>query len=140
VVDLLEEIRIVELLAARREEPFVSRFAAAERARETLGAPGLARRLYQAAALEPEGGPWRGKAALAALTLAVDPETRWPAAELVQTLEDPYVARALNRYLPADTLVRLEAALQPRLDSVVSWARLEARRRDVLIRTRTNGG
>jgi hypothetical protein len=140
VVDLLEELRAVELLAARPEEAFVSRFAAAELARETLGAPRLARRLYQAAALEPEGGDWRGKAALAALTLAADPESRWPAAELVQTLGDPYVTSALNRYLASDTVARLDAALQPRLDSAVSWARLEARRRDVLIRTRTNGG
>lgn len=140
VVDLLEDIRTVELLAARRDEPFASRFAAAELARETLGAPSLARRLYQAAALEPDGREWRGKAALAALYLAGEPEARWPAAELVQALDDPYVTSALNRYLASDTLARLDAALQPRLDSAVSWARLEARRRDVLIRARANGG
>ena len=140
VVQLLEEIRTVELLAFREDDRFVTRFAAAELSRETLGAPSLARRLYQAAALEPEGGAWRGKAALAALTLADEPEERWPAAELVQTLDDPYVTSALNRYLSPDSLVRLDAALQPRLDSAVSWARLEARRRDVLIRTRANGG
>lgn len=140
VVALLEEIRTVELLAAREDDPFVSWFAAAELSRETLGAPGLARRLFQAAALEPEGGAWRGKAALAALTLAGDPEARWPVTELIQTLEDPYVTSAMNRYLSTDSLARLDAALQPRLDSAVTWARQEARRRDVLIRTRSNGG
>lgn len=140
VVQLLEEIRTVELLASQEDDPFVTRFAAAEISQETLGAPGLARRLYQAAALAPEGGAWRGKAALAALTLAEEPEARWPVAELVQTLEDPYVTSALNRYLSTDSLARLDAALQPRLDSAVARARLEARRRDVLIRMRANEG
>ncbi len=139
VVTLLEEIRTVELLSAREDDSFFSWFAAAELCRETLGAPGLARRLYQAAALEPDGGPWRGKAALAALTLAEDPEARWPVTELIQTLDDPYVTSAMNRYLPSDSLARLDAALQPRLDSAVTWARQEARRRDVLIRQRANG-
>ena len=137
---LLEDIRTVELLSQRREDPFAARFAAAELARETLDAPHLARRLYQAAALDPEGGVWRGKAALAALTLAGDPEARWPVAELVQNLDDPYVTSALNRYLDSGSVARLDAALQPRLDSAVSWARVEARRRDVLIRMRANGG
>jgi hypothetical protein len=139
-VQLLEDLRTVELLAGRREDRFAARFVAAEMAQDVLGSPGLARRLYQAAALEPAAGAWRGKAALAALALADDPEVRWPVAELVQGMDDPYVTWARNRYLPGDTLVRLDAALQPRLDSARVWARREARRRDVLVRTRANGG
>jgi len=136
---LLEDLRVFELLATRDSDPFASRFAAAELARETLGAPVLARNFFMEAAQGGDAGLWQGKAALAALTLSDTGDARRSSAALVAHTGDPYVAAARNRYLPLDTLARLDAALQPRLDEACGWAREEARRRDVLIRSRAGG-
>ena len=136
---LLEDLRVLELLSAREEDAFASTFAAAEMARESLDAPILARNLFLRAAEAEAAGEWRGKAALAALSLSEPPDVRRPTAALVAGLDDPYVEAARNRYLPSDTLTLLDAALQPRLDDAASWARDEARRRDVLIRSQAGG-
>ena len=136
---LLEDLRVLELLAGREADPFASSFAAAELARESLEAPRLARALFVRAAGVDDAGEWRGKAALAAVSLSGDPATSPPSAAMMAGLDDPYVAAAANRYLPSDTLAVLDAALQRRLDEASGWARDEARRRDVLIRSRASG-
>ncbi len=139
VVVELEALRMVELLAAAEERSFVALFAAAELAREALGAPRLARALYLEASRNASGGSWRGKAALAALVVGPDSddERLWRRDLLRE--RDPYLTRARNRYLPTDTLARLDARLQPLLDSAWAWARTEAGRRDVLVRSRAGG-
>jgi len=136
---LLEDLRVLELLVEREADPFASSFAAAELARESLGAPKLARALFVQAAGVDDAGAWRGKAALAAVSLSDDPATPPPSAAMMAGLDDPYVAAARSRYLPSDTLAVLDAALQRRLDEAAGWAREEARRRDVLIRSRASG-
>jgi hypothetical protein len=136
---LLEDLRVLELLTERESDPFASSFAAAELARESLDAPRLARALFVQAAEVGDAGEWRGKAALAAASLSEDPSTLLPSAARMAGLDDPYVAAARNRYLPSDTLAVLDAALQRRLDEAAGWAREEARRRDVLIRSRASG-
>ena len=139
VVAELESLRMVELLSEEGRADFVPLFAAAELAREELDAPGLARTLYLSAARDSSAGPWRGKAALAALAVGPDSEEERLWRRDLLRVRDPYLARARNRYLPTDTLARLDATLQLALDSVRAWARMEAQRRDVLVRSRTGG-
>ena len=136
VVPELERLRMVELLTDPASGSFTATFAAAEVARDELNAPRLSRTLFTRAAQDSAGGSWRGKAALAAL--AVGPDSRELESLRLTLLRnrDPYLARARNRYLPTDTIIRLDAALQQQLDSVRGWAMDEARRRDVLIRSR----
>ncbi len=139
VVAELESLRMVELLWEEGRDDFVPLFAAAELAREELDAPGLARTLYLGAARDSSAGPWRGKAALAAVAVGPDSEEERLWRRDLLRVRDPYLARARNRYLPTDTLARLDATLQLALDSVRAWARMEAQRRDVLVRSRTGG-
>lgn len=134
VVRDLEGLRTLEILADPELRSFASLFAAGEMARDELGAPGLARTLFTEAARDGGGGPWRGKAALAALALGDDTEPMTALRLDLLRARDPYLARARNRYLPTDTLAVLDGLLQPRLDSVRVRARAEARRRDVLVR------
>lgn len=134
VVVELERIRILELLTDPGTASFPSLFAGGELARDVLGATRLAGALFVQAARDTAAGPWRGKAALAALALGGDTDSM--AALRLDLLRgrNPYLARARNRYLPTDTLARLDGVLQARLDSVLDWAHAEARRRDVLVR------
>lgn len=136
VVPALERLRVVELLTDPASGSFPSTFAAAEVARDELHAPRLARGLFIRAASDTAGGSWRGKAALAAMSLGSGDGALEELRLTLLRSRDPYLARARNRYLPTDTLVRLDAALQQQLDSVRGWALDEARRRDVLIRSR----
>lgn len=126
VPPLLHSIRAVGLLADRGLRPgaaprFASLFLAGERARDDLAAPGLAGTLFLAAAAAADGGPWRGKALLAAA--ALDPDRlldSGPLSARYRTLlrgGDPYVVRARNRYLATDTLATLDAVLQDRMDA-----------------------
>lgn len=139
VVAELETLRTLELLVDPATAGFAGLFAAAELAREELGAPALARTLYLRALEVEEAGPWRGKAALAALAVGPDTEELRLLRRDLLRARDPYLARARNRYLPTDTLARLDAALQVQLDSLRAWARDEALRRDVLVRSRAGG-
>lgn len=129
VPPLLETVRTVRLLAdgdgtspGPEGAHLPSLFLAAERARDELAAPALARRLFLAAADDDTGGPWRGKALLAAS--ALDPSLPLDGVELAARYRtllrggDPYLARARNRYLATDTLAALDAALQNRMDAV----------------------
>lgn len=135
----LEALRVMELLADPEVRSFPTLFAAGELARDRLGAPSLARGFFLAAARDSAAGPWRGKAALAALTLGPDDDEAAALRLALLRQQDPYLARARNRYLPSDTLAALDGALQTRLDSVRVWALAEARRRDVLVRSRAGG-
>ncbi|MDT8341108.1 MAG: tetratricopeptide repeat protein [Longimicrobiales bacterium] len=136
VVGVLELLRVIELLVESGDGPFPARFAAAELARDRLGARELARALFRQAARDTTGGPWRGKAALAAAALGDDTAAGEEVRLELLRGRDPYLARARNRYLPSDTLARLDGLLNARLDSVRGWAQAEARRRDVEVRSR----
>lgn len=134
VLPVLETMRVVEMLVDPEVVGFAGYFAAGEIAAELLGADRLARTLFLRAAADSSGAGWRGKAVLASRASgATEAEVEGLRLELLRA-RDPYLVRARNRYLPTDTLVLLDAALQLRLDSVLTWARGEARRRDVLAR------
>lgn len=141
VLTMLQQLREAEILSvwAVQSEPGAY-FAAAELARDQLGAPGLARGLFLAMAQAEPDGPWAGKALLAALSLSSDPER---VAGLVQLLEarpnDPYVQASRNGYLEANGLDEAEALLAEITAELRDRARDEAERRDVLIRSRSGG-
>lgn len=134
VLPVLETLRVVEMLTDPEAGGFPATFAAGEIAAEVLDAERLARTFFLRAAFDSTGGAWRGKAVLASRAAgATDGELAGLRRQLLRA-RDPYLVRARNRYLPTDTLVALDAALQRELDSVLEWARGEAQRRDVLIR------
>jgi tetratricopeptide (TPR) repeat protein len=133
---LAEDMRTVELLdqwGSRGRA--VAWFAAAELARDGLGAPSLARALLLRYATEADDRAWVGKALLAALATTPDPRSD-PAvlARLEGMARDPYVRAAGSGYVEASILDTLETRLREQLDGVLESARAEARRRDVGLR------
>lgn len=137
VLDLLETIRMVEVLtdAAGEETPGEALFAGAELARDELGAPALARQLLLRYA--EIGTRWRGKALLAALQLAEDPEGRSRVLEmLVRMPRDPYVRASLGGNSPSPALAELEVLLEETIQGVLAEAETRVRGLDVLARER----
>ena len=112
-------------------------FAAAELARDRLGAPRLARALFLEYAMT--GSVWAGKAALAALSMSrAEAERREPLRQLARLGNDPYVMAAdPARSGPVD-LASLDADLQGRLTPLLDEAMVRAVQLDVLIRERSD--
>lgn len=136
VVELTDGMRAVEILDAwgRGGEPLAF-FAAAEVARDRLGAPDLARAFFLRHAAEYPDGPWTGKAMLAAL--ATTPRAGGDPA-LLEGLEartwDPYVATARTGTVGARRVGLLEQQLAVRLAELMARVEAEVRRRDARLR------
>lgn len=141
---LAEEIRTVELLCEWAVETPEAYFAAAELARDALGAPILARHLFLAYAEAAPRGPWTGKALLATLALqGPSDEDVAIRGRLARMPGDPYVRESRNGFSAAggpSPLGRLERDLAARVEMLVERARAEARRRDVQLRGDTVPG
>lgn len=142
VVDLVRSLRRVEVLANRatqQEGERLASFAAAEAARDELGALGLARALF-VAYIEgaPEGGAdaaWVGKALLATLATTPHPTGDQPLLEqLASRMSDPYVATARTGRVGAVRVEQLEAELAERLSDLRTWAEDEVDRWDLALR------
>lgn len=112
----LESVRrVMELTELGAREP-LAYFAAAEAARDELGAVGLARSLFLRFADSEPHGRWRAKGLLAALALS--PEGSAAELGLDDLARDPYV-RAARGEVPEE-LADLEAELGGRLLALLS--------------------
>jgi hypothetical protein len=136
---MLVAVRTVELLAerARGEGPGLAWFAAGEISRDVLGAPALARNLF----LEygGAGGPWAGKALLAALALTSEERERSGIRSRLDELSgDPYVATARGEGWAGPDVERLESALGQALDVLLGEVSAQAAELDVLVRERSD--
>jgi hypothetical protein len=115
---LLEDLRRFGSLAEVGLSDPLGWFAAAEVARERLGAPVLARGLYQAYADSGSDDPWVSKALLAALELTPDEGGRaWLRGRLEARADSPYVLA--SRGEPAPGIEALEEELARRLQQMV---------------------
>ena len=137
VLRRLEAIRTVRLLARRgREQPSrrVALFAAAEMARDVLGADGVATTLFLEYAERAPAAPWVGKALLAALGTAGDEEGRRAILRRIAgRTDDPYVVVWRSGTLPPGRFEALEEGLRSALASVLSEVTAEARVRDQIL-------
>jgi hypothetical protein len=139
VLDLLEAVRIVEILGteADAETTPESLFAAAELARDEMDAPVLARNLFLMYART--GAPWRGKALLAAVRLTEAPAERAPILrQLAQMRGDPYVAASNAGIASSSAVSAMDARLDETITEVLSDAASRARGLDVLARERSD--
>jgi len=111
---LLEAIDELELFTDRGLEEPLGWFAAAEIARDALGAEYVARGLFLAYADAASGEPWAPKALLAALEVSPNPDDReWLVGRLEAHARSPYVLAA---YGGSDAgFEALEEELQVRL-------------------------
>lgn len=135
-VEVVADIRRVELLAewGRTDDP-LAWFAAAEMARDRLGADRLARGLFLRFASEAPRNPWAGKAILAALATTPDPHSDTALrGGLEARAEDPYVARARGAPFPPRTLSALEAELERVVHDLLARTEVEVLRRDLFLR------
>jgi len=141
VVERLGSVRKLELLVRRASqggEP-LPLFAAAELARDVLDAPILARRLFLDFARREGSRPWDGKALLAALELADDPEGREEVLRALSRREaNPYVRAQRTGWFPAADFERLETRLRSALDDLLVEVTADAAQRDVLLRQRAD--
>ena len=138
-LDLLEAVRKVELLRERADRPggALALFAAAELARDVLGADGAARSLFLEYADRTAPAPWAGKALLAARALSrPGGETREVEGRLAALGANPYVRAARTGWFPAADHRRLEEELRARLDRVLAEVTAEAGELDVILRAR----
>ena len=142
IVDLVRSLRRVEVLAnlaSQQDGERLAGFAAAETARDELGALRLARALFVSyIESAPEGAAdaaWVGKALLAILATtpqpAGDPQLR---EQLASRMSDPYVATARTGRVGAARVEQLEAELAGRLAALRSWAEGEVHRWDLALR------
>jgi tetratricopeptide (TPR) repeat protein len=133
------QVELLERWGAAGEH--VAFFAAAETARDALGAPRLARAFFLRYVAEQPDAPWAGKAMLAALATTPDPSGD---AALRRGLEartwDPYVASVRTGTVGSDRVQRLEAELARRLGLLRTRAEAEARRRDLTVAARDTAG
>lgn len=118
---LLNAMRLIELMVDRAldGEPLAF-LAAAEHAREVLGAPQIAASLFQAYVDGEDEGPWIGKALLAARLLSRDVGQRRALDGRIRALPaDPYVrySRGGNN---GDELAALEAVLETRVGALMA--------------------
>lgn len=114
---LLQAVQSVSALAEEGLEEPLAWFAAAEMARDRLGAPLLARGLFLAYADAARDEPWSVKALLAALEVSPSEGDRaWLRGRLEGREESPYVLAA--RGAPAPGFERLEEELARRLDEM----------------------
>lgn len=135
VRELLESVQSVLTLAAQatdQDEP-LALFAAAETARDRLGAPNLARALFLGYADMAGPSPWVGKALLAALALPGGETERRELRRRLDLLSgNPYVQGARTGRFHPDEFTRLESELARRLTAIRADVRDELARRSVL--------
>lgn len=132
VVRLAHSMRLVEVLDARAEqgrEP-LGWFAAAEVARDELGARALARILFERFAATDPDGAWAGKALLAATALTPEAHRSDVLARLASRISDPYVASARTGQVGEERVNQLERELGVRLSTLRSRAESESGRFD----------
>lgn len=138
---LLETFRQLELLElhAERRDPTVALFAAAELARDHLGAYALAADMFvRYADLDP-ASPWSGKALLAARSLLPQGDRREHLRRRVSRMSsNPYVRIANRDPVPRAEFERLERELAQALSAVLAASVAAAVERDVLARERTD--
>lgn len=116
---LIEDVQEVQALAERGLDDPMAWFAAAETARDRLGAEQLARGFFLAYADAVPGDPWVPKALLAAVGLTGDAEGRaWLRGRLEGRATSPYVLAA--RGDPAPGLEELEEELARRLQEITA--------------------
>lgn len=134
---LLDGIKTVGLLVERsqRDGQGLALFGAGELARDSLGAPGLARTLFLAYAdLEP-GASWEGKALFAALNTTDDPAERQEIlARLERIPDNTYVVA--SRWELGDRqpeFVVVERRLQSVLATIRAQVYAQAQARDVIV-------
>jgi tetratricopeptide (TPR) repeat protein len=141
VLRLLEALRKVEMLTSPADGgDAIALFAAAELARDELGAPRLAVSLFQRFAELEAGSPWAGKALLAALALLpAGPEQDAVRARLDRERASPYVRVAAGDPVEVEEYERLEQALLLALASVLADVTVRAAERDILVRERSPG-
>lgn len=134
-VAMLDWIKKVSLMvedASRGQD--MAFFAAAEMARDSLGAPLLAKDLFRVYADRAAGSPWRGKALLAAYQLSPDPEERTELRVRMDSLsENIYVRAWRGREERELDYVVVERRLRDALTNVRTRIRAEAEERDVLV-------
>lgn len=140
-LEVLEAVRKVDLLhrRARRPGEEVALFAAAELARDDLGAVGLARELFVEYSDRAAPSPWAGKALLAALALTppAEVDARRALERRITSMErNPYVRAVRTGWFPAAEFERLEADLREALRRVVTEVTAEAVQLDLQLRAR----
>jgi len=135
-LELTEAMRTLVVLVERsgtRNQPHAL-FAAAEMARDRLGAAPLARSLFLAYATSDRGSAWEGKALLAALALGPDGEERAEVeARLAGLEENLYVRASRFQAVPDQEYQILERRLATVLETVTNQAVAEARQREVQV-------
>jgi tetratricopeptide (TPR) repeat protein len=132
VIELARSMRMVEVLgvyAQQGGEP-LGWFAAAEVARDELGAEALARGLFRRFALADPDGAWAGKALLAATALMTESQRAEAVAALATRVSDPYIASARTGQVGGGRVGQLERELAVRLAGLQARARDEAERFD----------
>ena len=131
---LLNGMRRVEMLVDYGlEGDWIAYFAAAETARDVLGAPRLAAALFEAFADADSDSPWAGKALLAARDLVARPvEREWLDGRLGGLPGNAYVRYARQGDRGPD-LGELETRLQTALDEVRARAEEELVARHLLV-------
>jgi hypothetical protein len=119
VDDLVEAVDALDRYAGIGVDDALGWFAAAEVARDRLGAPVLARGLFLAYADTDPDDPWAPKALLAALATARGEEDRsWLRGRLEAHRDSPYVQAARGR--PVAGLEDLEEELRVRLSELAA--------------------
>jgi len=125
--------RVQHLVDAGLAGEGVAFFAAAERTRESLGAPVLAASLFLAFVdLQPES-PWAGKALLAARDLVVDPGRREAIQLRLRGLPESEYLRYARTGEATGTLATMEERLQSALTDVLGRVETELRERRLLV-------
>ncbi|RMH12437.1 MAG: hypothetical protein D6701_13530, partial [Gemmatimonadetes bacterium] len=138
---LIDATRRVQALVDRGlDEDPLAFFAAAEAAREQLGAEQLAASLFQAYADSDPETPWVGKALLAAHAASADPVQRAALARRIAGLVgNPYVRYARGDDV-GNALAPLERVLDERLGVLQAQVRADlAARRQLLVPDTTGG-
>ncbi len=135
VPPVLRTMRIVEVLVQRAQtsgQP-AALYAAAEVARDELGAYPLARRLFTTYVDVAPHSAWAGKALLAAIALAPDAPEAAPLRERFMTLQASPYAQALNGGADAEAFVVAEERLQRLLKAMREEGAQLADRQDVTV-------
>lgn len=132
--DMLNAIRRVELLVDHAlDGEWVAFFAAAERARDVLGANRIAGGLFRAYANSDRESAWVGKALLAALPLAEDPTELTHLEDRLDALPENEYARYARLGVEDGSLASLEAELQRVLDELLAQVEAELVQRRLFV-------
>jgi hypothetical protein len=116
-VQMIARIRLLEVLIGRASSDPVAMFLAGESARDELGAPSIARKLFLRAEAQPDAAAWKGKALLAAMELSRTPADRAEVeSRMANARTDVYLQAARGtpneiQFEEAETALRRESAL-----------------------------